>query len=465
MLFYSRRSSIAYLLFFLAVLLLYFTSFFLTKEKLFVYFWPVNTVAAILVVYLRKFQRRSNYYWLYYYCTFIVIGLNVSLWSNHKLEISTALTLVVIGSLQMVFLPKMMLWMTKALPSSGSARKTNSIFLPVFASCLLQSLFFLGYLMLCQPETIEFRYLDWLSEQLATAVIVTMILYPLRKRRLGFFTATFKVNYLLYFMLMVTVQLAIANNYWLMLCSIAILPCLLSVRYIGFYPSVLFSGVFLLFIYLFKAHYYLHINTADLSGNYYREVFSYRFNLVLTGIVSVFIGEVISYKRKSLGKINQQARTDFLTKLYNRRYCYGQMQQLVAGKRVGLIMIDVDDFKVINDTFGHEMGDRVLVEIATKLRTVPLNGGILSRWGGEEFFLCLPVTDQKMLADYCQKLLNLVRDIRLSHEQGELAVTISCGATLCSEFTGDIDDFLSQADKMLYQAKTAGKNCFFVNTI
>jgi len=160
-------------------------------------------------------------------------------------------------------------------------------------------------------------------------------------------------------------------------------------------------------------------------------------------------------------ELKSAASTDFLTKLYNRAYFYDVAEPIETQvgrdhESFGVVMIDVDDFKKINDTHGHEIGDQVLKKIAETIKNVARKSDIPCRWGGEEFLVLSPKTPLEQLKDFAER-------IRLSIEDAypdslPFAVTASLGIAI-----GDkVDPVISQADQMLYKAKHAGKNriCF-----
>lgn len=155
------------------------------------------------------------------------------------------------------------------------------------------------------------------------------------------------------------------------------------------------------------------------------------------------------------------ANRDFLTGLYNRRYFFEQAGQhygrAVDGEnQIMIAMIDVDHFKRVNDSFGHQVGDQALVAIADTLRVQVEGRGLVARLGGEEF-ACLHLIDGRERARNC---LNGIREqieaIDLRHRGERVPITVSIGATC--ELGGHLDDMLRAADKGVYAAKDAGRN-------
>jgi polar amino acid transport system substrate-binding protein len=156
---------------------------------------------------------------------------------------------------------------------------------------------------------------------------------------------------------------------------------------------------------------------------------------------------------------------DPLTKVYNRRYIIHKIKQEALKKQTqkdyefSALLIDVDDFKKVNDTYGHAEGDRVLKEITEIIKQRIRNQDILGRWGGEEFILVCPETPlekAQILADHLRKLIE-------KHNFGEkkLKITASFGVTSWKD-EDTLDSFLNRLDKALYQGKIKGKNCVVI---
>ncbi len=155
---------------------------------------------------------------------------------------------------------------------------------------------------------------------------------------------------------------------------------------------------------------------------------------------------------------------DDLTKLYRRHYIFDRIEKEIAYARrhhcgLSLAMLDLDHFKKVNDTYGHPVGDRVLVHVASliprELREIDLVG----RYGGEEFLIMFP---RSMLAEAfkaCERVCNRVASTPVVLEEGgQLTVTCSIGVAGLSSSLRDLPALLKQADAALYDAKHAGRN-------
>jgi diguanylate cyclase (GGDEF)-like protein len=156
------------------------------------------------------------------------------------------------------------------------------------------------------------------------------------------------------------------------------------------------------------------------------------------------------------------AVTDPLTELPNRRYLELALGTRLAEVRrlkraLGVVFADIDRFKSVNDTHGHNVGDAVLRMVAKTLSGNLRGGDIATRFGGEEFVLLLPDADSDALKALCERLCMLVRTSSIGIEgKGEVRVTISMGATLATT-EDDTDEVLKRADRLLYQGKREGR--------
>jgi len=160
-------------------------------------------------------------------------------------------------------------------------------------------------------------------------------------------------------------------------------------------------------------------------------------------------------------KIRNMAMTDHLTGLHNRAYFYQAGEQLLAIEKrsstpLSICMIDIDNFKSINDTYGHDTGDRALKYIANALKNHIRESDIVIRFGGEEFIILLPNCIAKEAYKVIDNLTKTLSDsIFYLNDGGELRITISSGVT--SEI-GSLDSMVMKADKYMYIAKQSGKN-------
>lgn len=171
---------------------------------------------------------------------------------------------------------------------------------------------------------------------------------------------------------------------------------------------------------------------------------------------------------RALGQVETLARTDELTGLYNRRGILDVMHRELGrvqreGTPLALLLGDVDAFKRINDTSGHERGDTVLREVARRIGGCVRATDAVARWGGDEFLVALPNTDLKGAAQVAEKIRAAVADEVMTDGTSIGAVTMTLGVTTCND--GDLDGALRRADVAVYEGKAAGKNTVRVRDV
>ena len=156
---------------------------------------------------------------------------------------------------------------------------------------------------------------------------------------------------------------------------------------------------------------------------------------------------------------------DQLTGLYNRRYMETQLDQwmhraVMGGKPVSVMIADIDHFKQVNDTWGHDAGDRVLKEFSDRLKMHVRPLDIVCRHGGEEFVVVMPETDGDIACTVAERIRGAIASETFEVEgvPTSLQITVSVGVAALDGSRDSADDFLKRADEALYQAKSDGRN-------
>jgi len=153
---------------------------------------------------------------------------------------------------------------------------------------------------------------------------------------------------------------------------------------------------------------------------------------------------------------------DFLTGLYNKQFFFDQLSQDASRCRqldwgLTVAMIDADHFKSINDQYGHQGGDIVLKELATRLQSTLRASDSLCRYGGEEFVLILPNIDSEQAVNVCNRIRECVFDKPILYENHEIIVSVSVGISYL-EKDKSLEKMIGEADEALYLAKNNGRN-------
>lgn len=180
-------------------------------------------------------------------------------------------------------------------------------------------------------------------------------------------------------------------------------------------------------------------------------------------LLSMALAEQIRRAHKEKLQAQQLARIDMLTKLNNRRafneICSPIWHNAIRHKhKLCIILLDIDEFKLINDNHGHAAGDLVLKEVANVLHDAIREGDVLARWGGEEFAIMLPLTSLEDAVNMAERIRETVSSMPVTYGISKIKTTISSGVAQIDSNTKSIEDLFTIADAGLYQAKQTGRN-------
>ncbi|HEU5047900.1 MAG TPA: PleD family two-component system response regulator [Rickettsiales bacterium] len=159
------------------------------------------------------------------------------------------------------------------------------------------------------------------------------------------------------------------------------------------------------------------------------------------------------------------AITDALTGLYNRHYLNAHLDNMVNqsirnSKPLSLMIMDMDHFKAVNDTYGHDMGDVVLKQLAEIIIKTVRSADLAARFGGEEFVVLMPETDKKQAMEAAERIRKIVEaaEFKLTNGDGHIKKTVSIGVSFLDELGDSGQALLKRADEALYKAKETGRN-------
>jgi diguanylate cyclase (GGDEF)-like protein len=161
-------------------------------------------------------------------------------------------------------------------------------------------------------------------------------------------------------------------------------------------------------------------------------------------------------------ELDRVSRTDALTGLANRRQLVERLAEFGSSSRrhkrlLGVLMLDIDHFKRVNDTYGHEAGDSVLGEFAARLRLFPRVEDVVGRWGGEEFLVLLPDTDVRGSRLFGERVVAAIAAEPFALADGtKIDITVSIGCAV--DTPNDAEQLVATADAALYEAKATGRN-------
>jgi len=185
----------------------------------------------------------------------------------------------------------------------------------------------------------------------------------------------------------------------------------------------------------------------------------------IIGAVEIFNDDSENYENIDvIKKLKKDSLIDILTNIANRKYVEQKISESLNefnryGKKFGLLFIDIDHFKEINDNFGHDIGDEILKIVTKTLFKNIRSFDTVGRWGGEEFIVLIQNTEIKLLEKTANKLRSLVGASSYYHHDLDkyISVTISIGATI-SRIGDKLKEMITRSDSLMYQSKKKGRN-------
>jgi len=198
--------------------------------------------------------------------------------------------------------------------------------------------------------------------------------------------------------------------------------------------------------------------------------FEFKTRLIFSFLTVSFLSAFYEYSRERSyetisylsDKYEHQAKYDMLTELLNRRGAQLHLEQEESrlkrnGKAFSIALADIDRFKSINDTLGHEMGDEILKRVSRLFKSRVRTQDLIARWGGEEFLFIFPETDAANAVIVCNQIREILQDTPIVVGGKTQKVTSSFGVSEVNTFIS-VSDALNKADQALYQAKSNGRN-------
>lgn len=205
---------------------------------------------------------------------------------------------------------------------------------------------------------------------------------------------------------------------------------------------------------------------SNLVGHYLQIIALYLFYraLIQTGLVKPFSFILRELKAREV-ELEHASTTDRLTRLYNSSYFLDKLKsEMLRAERyrhnLSLMVIDFDDFKIVNDTYGHLSGDRALRAMGTIIQSNLRRVDVAARYGGDEFMVLLPETALAKAVEVAERIRADTAGYAFKNDQGETIgpKTVSIGLAECSGYPATRRDFIKAADTAMYQAKSAGRN-------
>ena len=179
----------------------------------------------------------------------------------------------------------------------------------------------------------------------------------------------------------------------------------------------------------------------------------------------IWMFEDVTLERRTAEQLIYLAERDSLTGLFNRHRFNEELARMMAdaqrgGSRLALLYFDLDEFKYINDTFGHRAGDAMLIRVAGDVASQVRRNEIFSRLGGDEFAILVPEISDNMLRVLAERIVRSIALIKFQYEGQSLRLTTSLGIAVYPDHAETVEELIAHADLAMYQAKEAGKNAW-----
>jgi diguanylate cyclase (GGDEF)-like protein len=258
-----------------------------------------------------------------------------------------------------------------------------------------------------------------------------------------------KVLYV-YFFLFVILALDIETNYTIVFSLFCIIPIFFSAWCIDVGHGILIAFASSL----------VWLNADLISGHFYIHPYIFTINTIIKITFFVTISLLFSTLKSKLLREKDLAQTDFLTGAKNSRYFYESLDQEVYRSQrtknaFTLIYIDLDNFKKVNDQFGHSIGDNVLRKVVSITSKNLRKTDVMARLGGDEFAVLLPETNKEAASTIISKLQTILND---EMQKSNWPITFSIGVLICNSTNTNTIELIKFADNLMYSVKNNGKN-------
>lgn len=408
--------------------------------------WIVNALAGFYLIRIRK--QLSHPLWLFLFSFSTVFLASFIFDLTKSLEMKALLS--VIGAIQIQSFISCYYYIAQRI-GDFKYKYTALLSLPTVFSSLVGSSIFM--LMLDVGEN-YYEFIDYFLEQFATGLGVICLLTGIQQWR---HTSWKDYFYLSSFSL---IQYLISMDRIFYACLVLpLLMCYYALRH-HLKQFCLLIGLLVLMCSMYVS--------LPLAGEYWSEsevnllsrISAYRLSLGIYLIIFLFICEMYIVNRRLYQSLQRMTFSDELTGLKTRRFVKDMLDQASLNHGSG-ILLDIDNFKKVNDVYGHAVGDAVLQHMSKLLKEISPQSAMVARWGGEEFLILLPNHTREACQQLCQLILDECQRRPFEHEALSLHMSFSMGAMTFDAFSlSNYAQILQQMDESLYLAKDRGKNQF-----
>ncbi|WP_180156547.1 GGDEF domain-containing protein [Acinetobacter sp. YH12045] len=413
--------------------------------------WVVNAFAAYGMILMRKHLSHDLLIVLYAFSAIFVASLMV----DPAKTLEDKFLLCAISAFQIWVFIKAYLALSHL--KKRRFKRTLMLTVPSIVGAFAGSLLFVACF---QMDNQYFAFVDYFLEQFATSLAVVCLLFGVQR-----WMNVPWVDYG-YLIVALAVQYVISNDQIFYACMVLpLLMCYYAIKY------DLKTFCWLIGLMTLICGWY---GAMPLAGEYWSDaqvhmlsrISSYRLALGIYLIIFLFICELYARNKSLYLALQRVSFCDELTGLKNRHAFKEQIFIEGAVDKGCVILLDVDNFKKINDQYGHQMGDCVLVHLAKILKNCSPRASFISRWGGEEFLILLEGADLEQGKMLCETILERCEHVPFRKDQLRLDVSFSMGLAEFQQLNlSNYSTTLQHVDACLYQAKSQGKNQFVYQKI
>jgi diguanylate cyclase (GGDEF)-like protein len=248
------------------------------------------------------------------------------------------------------------------------------------------------------------------------------------------------------------------------LLNLYLLPVIASALIFGKLPTAIKVGGIIACLMFFS---YNPHSKSPFEMPFWAELLALSAPIVLVAYITTMLSGDIRY---AVDKIKQVSDTDELTGTYNMRAFSSMLQRSFRqsvryGHAMSIVMVDSDNLKQVNDTYGHEAGNRLLQHLVRCIREQLRGSDVMARFGGDEFIVLLPETNSKGAMEMAERIRKSIEVSRFDIRGGDTNTTASLGVASYPEDGGNLDVILDKADKAMYRAKQLGRNRVMAYTV
>jgi len=416
-------------------------------------FWPLNGVmAGVFARY--AFLHRWRYY-LICYLAMLAYDAATTNWGMASLIINFS---------NMVFIITMALLITRERRQMLKAPQPMNE-LKLFGYCCVAALLcaFFGAIGSVGLNSHGFwpLFADWFGEQFSTGVLIVPCILSMSRPREALSLQAQQLMPLVAVAVSVLASVVIGGAGSLAFALPALIWC--AVRYplpVTCLVTLLTGGVEIILV----ANQIIQITVG--SPLAVSHMFSARLGIATMAICPVIVSVSVEAINRLMRQVSLRADFDFLTRVYSRSGLYEALtrdDKRFSGKHLTVMLLDIDYFKSINDNYGHECGDKVLMSFAQKVQQVLGERGLLARMGGEEFTIVAATRDDEEGLQLAEMIRRAVEAHLFTWRQQTLHLTVSIGLSSgiseSRELTERFESLLAVADENLYRSKRMGRNC------